>query len=70
MFKIEKAKQSDRVMRAITGLDSKSFGSLLLTFSHVLTKVSIKKKRQRAIGGGRKHTLQTAEEKLFYISLY
>ncbi len=70
MFNIEKAKQSNRAMRAITGLDRLSFESLLLTFSQVLTKVPRKKKRQRAIGGGRKHTLETAEEKLFFILFY
>lgn len=71
---IERAKKSDRVMRALTGLNTKAFEALVKPFGQVLNKyvrqqaaVTI---RQRAIGGGRTHTLATMEEKLFYILFY
>ncbi len=72
MFKLERAKKSDRVMKALTGMTILEFESLLITFTLVLQQyqASRKKRRQRAVGGGRKHTLATAAERLFFILFY
>jgi hypothetical protein len=72
MFKLERAKKSDRIMKALTGLTILEFESLVITFSQVVQKYQAtrKKKRQRAVGGGRKHTLKTAGERLFFILFY
>ena len=72
MFKLDRAKKSDRLMKALTGLTILEFESLVITFSLVFQKYQAtrKKKRQRAVGGGRKHTLKTAAERLFFILFY
>ena len=72
MFKLDRAKKSDRIMRALTGMTILEFESLVITFSLVFQKYQAtrKKKRQRAVGGGRKHTLTTAAERLFFILFY
>jgi hypothetical protein len=72
MFKLERAKKSDRVMKALTGLTVIEFESLVITFSLVFQKYQVtgKKNRKRAVGGGRKHTLKTAAERLFFILFY
>ena len=72
MFKLERAKKSDRLMKALTGMTILEFESLVITFSLVFQKYQAtrKKKRQRAVGGGRKHTLKTAAERLFFILFY
>jgi len=72
MFKLDRAKKTDRIMKALTGMTVLEFESLVLTFSQVFQKYQAtrKKKRQRAVGGGRKHTLKTAAERLFFILLY
>jgi len=59
-------------MKALTGLTILEFESLVITFSQVVQKYQAtrKKKRQRAVGGGRKHTLKTAGERLFFILFY
>jgi hypothetical protein len=48
------------------------FESLVVTFRPVLQKYqgTRKKKRKRAVGGGRKHTLKIAAERLFFILFY
>jgi len=72
MFKLDRAKKSDRLMKALTGMTILEFESLVITFSLVFQKYQAtrKKKRQRAMGGGRKHTLKTAAERLFFILFY
>lgn len=72
MFKLKRAFKSDRIMKALTGLSVFEFKNLEPTFSQVLQKYQAtrKTKRQRAVGGGRKHTLQTAGERLFFILFY
>jgi hypothetical protein len=72
MLNIKKALESVRMMRALTGLDGLAFKKLLITFELVLQKESGKptKSRKRAPGGGRHHTLDTAQSKLFYILFY
>ena len=72
MFKLERAKKSDRIMKALTGMTILEFESLVITFSLVLQKYQAtrKKKRQRALGGGRQHTLKTTADRLFFILFY
>ena len=72
MFKLERAKKSDRVMKALTGMTIFEFENLTITFEQVLQKYQAtrKKKRKRAVGGGRKHTLKSAADRLFFILFY
>jgi hypothetical protein len=72
MLNIKKAMKSRRLLRALTGLDKEKFNILLVDFERVYLKTmkSNKLDRQRAYGGGRKHTLESIELKLFYILFY
>lgn len=71
---LQRAKRSDRIMRALTGLNSQAFEQLVNAFGKVLNKFIRQQAalihRERAMGGGRTHTLETMEEKLFYILFY
>jgi hypothetical protein len=72
MLNLDRILQNDRVMRAMTGLNRQAFEALLPSFSEAYQQ-SLKRpgfKRQRAPGGGRKATLGSAREKLFYILVY
>lgn len=59
-------------MKALTGMTILEFESLVITFEQVMKKhqATRKRKRQRAVGGGRKHTLTTAAERVFFILFY
>ena len=74
MININRAMKSNRVLKSLTGLSIEKFKELASYFEVLLAEESAKKsksvKRQRAVGGGNKHTLDTAEEKLFYILFY
>ncbi len=72
MLNIEKILCQDRLMRAITGLNRKAFGELLVKFEAVyLSCAEIREEpRIRKLGGGRKAQLATTKEKLFYILFY
>jgi DDE superfamily endonuclease/Helix-turn-helix of DDE superfamily endonuclease len=71
MLNIERALKQDRLLRAMTGLNRKAFDALLPTFNEVYEQVQREQpRRQRALGGGRKARLRTAQDKLFYILLY
>ena len=70
MLNIERALKQNRLLRALTGLNSKAFQSLLLTFTQVYEQTLRDKPRQRSVGGGRKARLRTFEHKLFYILFY
>jgi len=72
MVKLERAKKSDRVMKALTGMTISEFEGLVITFRLVLLKYQATRKpnRKRAVGGGRTHTLRTADERLFFILFY
>ena len=72
MLNLERILQSDRLMRAMTGLNHKAFEELLPSFTETYQQSQIKStvKRKRAPGGGRKATLRTSRDKLFYILLY
>jgi hypothetical protein len=56
----------------MTGLNLKAFESLLPSFAQAYEQSRVKSdiERKRAVGGGRKATLRTPREKLFYILLY
>lgn len=72
MLNLERILRNDRLMRAMTGLNRNAFEKLLLSFSQAYQQrqIQAKLKRQRALGGGRKATLRTSRDKLFYILLY
>lgn len=72
MININRALQSDRLLKALTGMSMAEFTSLLPTFSDALaqTKREQKPNRKRAEGGGRKHTLPTTKQQLFFILFY
>ena len=72
MLNLERIFQQDRLLRAMTGLNLKAFESLLPSFAQAYEQSRVKPdiERKRAVGGGRKATLRTPREKLFYILLY
>jgi hypothetical protein len=72
MLKLELILNQDRLMRATTGLNRRAFEALLPSFTHAYEQSLIKPEaaRKRAVGGGRKATLTTVADKLFYILLY
>lgn len=72
MLNLERILQDDRLLRATTGLNRKAFEDLLPSFSQAYRQSQIKPdvERKRAPGGGRKATLRTESDKLFYILLY
>lgn len=63
---------TERVLRALTGLNRKAFDELCEGFDAVYQtqRQAERKQRQRAIGGGRKARLATAQAKLFFILFY
>ncbi|MGL5834780.1 MAG: transposase family protein [Waterburya sp.] len=72
MLNLERIFQNERLMRAMTGLNGKAFEQLLPSFSKAYqqSQSQSKENRQRALGGGRKATLRTNRDKLFYILIY
>jgi hypothetical protein len=72
MLNLERILRDDRLLRAMTGLNRKAFENLLPSFSETYRQSQIKPEveRKRAPGGGRKATLRTNRDKLFYILLY
>jgi hypothetical protein len=72
MLNLERILVNDRLMRAMTGLNRKAFEALLPSFSEAYEQHQLASKvnRKRAVGGGRKATLGTSRDKLFYILLY
>jgi hypothetical protein len=56
----------------MTGLNLKAFESLVPSFTQAYEQCRVNPdiERKRAVGGGRKATLRTPREKLFYILLY
>jgi len=67
---IQKAIEDERLMRAVIGMGKKEFSQLLHLFAPVAGRIHYKRNRKRKAGAGRKHTLETPEEKLFFILLY
>lgn len=72
MLNLERILNQDRLLRAMTGLNRPAFEVLLPSFAQVYERSLFNPlvSRQRAPGGGRKPTLGTMDEKLFYILLY
>lgn len=72
MLNIKRALHSDRLMKALTGLTIVEFEQLLPDFTAALKKdqAKTKKERKRGEGGGRRHTLKTPTDKLFFILFY
>lgn len=72
MLNLECIFKQDRLLRAMTGLNRKAFEALLPSFAQAYDQSRLKPdvQRQRAVGGGRKATLRTSREKLFYILVY
>ena len=70
MINIEKILKQDRQIRATTGLNQQRFELLLPSFAEAYQETLDKKRRWRAAGGGRKATLKTSADKLFFILLY
>ena len=72
MLDLERILRSDRLLRAMTGLNRKAFEALLPSFTTAYEQRQMKpeRERKRAPGGGRKATLRTTQDKLFYILLY
>ena len=71
---LQRAKKSDRIFRSLTGIDTKAFHQLEKPFGQVFNKFIAQQAalqpRERAVGGGRTHTLKTTEDKLFFILFY
>jgi len=72
MLNLNRALRSDRLLKALTGMTVTEFERLLPSFSAGLkqTQTKANQERQRAIGGGRRHTLRTPQDKLFFILFY
>jgi DDE superfamily endonuclease/Helix-turn-helix of DDE superfamily endonuclease len=72
MLNLDRILKQDRLLRAMTGLNRKAFEELLPSFAEAYQQSQIQSaiQRQRAPGGGRKATLRTSRDKLFYILLY
>ena len=72
MLSLERILNNDRLLRAMTGLNRKAFEALVPSFREAYEQRQSKPEaeRQRAPGGGRKATLQTMHDKMFYILLY
>jgi hypothetical protein len=75
MMNINRILKNERLMLALTGLNSKEFKELLPTFATVWNKrrreyYNLNAAGNRAMGGGRKGFLKTVEDKLFYILFY
>jgi len=72
MLNIKRAQRSERLMKALTGLTMAEFEQLLPGFGAGLKKTQSqdRKERKRAVGGGRRHTLETLPDKLFFILFY
>ena len=75
MININRAMQSNRILKSLTGLSIQKFQDLLPYFDKILIETSkqtiqTNKNRVRAEGGGAKHTLDSSQAKLFYILFY
>jgi hypothetical protein len=70
MINLEKILKQDRQIRATTGLNRQAFEALLPSFEEAYQQMLMNKRRWRTIGGGRKATLKTSADKLFFILMY
>jgi len=67
---IQRALEDERLLRAVIGMGKKEFKELLKVFAPLAGRIPYKRGRKRKAGAGRKHTLKTMEEKLFFILFY
>lgn len=65
-----RAQRQERTMRAVTGMSIRQFNELCVLFKQALLHEAYQKPRKRCIGGGRKNTLYSIEEKVFFILFY
>lgn len=72
MLYISRALREESVMKSLTGLQVRQFKELHEKFDAELLsrKLTAKPGRQRALGGGRKHTLEDSTGMLFFILMY
>jgi hypothetical protein len=74
VLNLHRALKSDRLLRALIGLNRKAFEELKPSFAEVLANTEVPRRsprpRQRTTGAGRKPTLATVEAKLFFILFY
>lgn len=70
MINYKKAIGKERLMRAVIGMGKEEFSELLKKFLPQVNRTRYKRNRKRKAGAGRTHTLETAEQKLFYILFY
>lgn len=71
MLRCAALKKRPKDLLALTGLARREFEELLPVFERVLSKTRPRRKRRlRALGGGRKPVLATAEDKLLFILVY
>jgi hypothetical protein len=71
MLRYVALKKKPKDLLAITGLARREFEELLPAFEHALPKPAPRRKRRkRALGGGRKPSLPTAADKLLFILVY
>ena len=72
-MKIERAFRNERLLKALTGVGIEEFKELEVAFERELNRIEAlnrSKDRQRAVGGGRKCTLKSVAEKLFFMLFY
>ena len=65
-----RAQSQERTMRAVTGMSVRQFRELCVIFTKAFMEKTNQKPRKRCLGGGRKNTLSTIEEKVFFILFY
>ena len=70
MLNLEKILKQERQIRATTGLNRQAFEALLPSFEEAYQQMLMKKRRWRTLGSGRKATLRSSADKLFFILLY
>ncbi|MBW8003821.1 MAG: hypothetical protein FVQ80_17790 [Planctomycetes bacterium] len=69
MINLKRARKSNRLLKALTGLKREEFFSLAVVFGKNIEEV-FKETRKVALKLGRPFVLKTAEEKLFFILFY
>ena len=70
MINIARCVQDRRLLKAVTGMTSTEFTGLVPAFIDAVHHPPTTMPRRRQAGGGRKHTLATGREKLFFILFY
>lgn len=70
MINITRCFQDIRLLKAVTGMTCAEFAAVLPAFVKALPQTKTAETRLRQEGGGRKHTLLTGREKLFFIVFY